>query len=75
MPMGGTRRRGRRDARCLVKNRCPGTYTEAIVPIWNEEDAKACGEYTALTESADALTQKLVELGGDDHFNERRNKN
>ena len=50
-------------------------WTEAIVPIWNEEDATACGEYTTLTESADELAAKLQEIGGHGHFSERRNKN
>lgn len=50
-------------------------YTEAIVPIWNEDDAKACGEYAKFTESTDELTQKLLEIGGHGHFSERRNKN
>ncbi|TWT84757.1 Type I restriction enzyme EcoKI M protein [Planctomycetes bacterium CA13] len=49
--------------------------TEAIVAIWNEEDPKACGEYTSLIESAEKLSQKLQEIGADGFFSERRNKN
>lgn len=50
-------------------------WVEAIIPIWNEEDASACGEYAKLTESAEGLTLKLHEIGSKDHFSERRNKN
>jgi len=50
-------------------------WVEAIVPIWNEEDASACGEYAKLSESAEGLTLKLQEIGSKDHFGERRNKN
>ena len=50
-------------------------YADAIVPVWNEEDADACSEYTSLVESDDALTLQLVELGSHHFFTERRNKN
>ena len=50
-------------------------YVDAVVPIWNEEDAQACSQYTKLTESANELAQKLQEIGSHGHFSERRNKN
>ena len=50
-------------------------HVDAVVPIWNEEDAQACSQYTKLNESANELAQKLQEIGSHGHFSERRNKN
>ena len=49
-------------------------WTEAIIPIWNEEDKKACGKYTTLTESADELAAQLQELGTEEHFASHKDK-
>ena len=43
------------------------SYTQALIPIWNEEDKQTCGEYNALVESADESVVRLKELG-DQHF-------
>ena len=50
-------------------------WTEAIVPIWNEEDSQKCSEYAALVESVDAMELQLKEIGTNEHFDaDRRNK-
>ncbi|QDT32061.1 HsdM family class I SAM-dependent methyltransferase [Thalassoglobus polymorphus] len=42
-------------------------YTQAIIPIWNDENKKTCGEYNTLVESADGCAARLKELS-DHHY-------
>ncbi len=53
--------------RVSSKSDAEGAYTQAIIPIWNDEDKRACGEYNALVESADDSAIRLKELS-DHHF-------